>query len=42
MGEKKAGFFFQQLLLGKLESNMQKNEIEPFSYIIHINKSKID
>ena len=33
---------FQQLVLGKLESNMQKNESGPLSYAIHKNKFKMD
>ena len=32
----------QQMLLGKLDSNMQKNEPGPLSYIIHKNKLKLD
>ena len=30
------------MVLGKLDSNMQKNEPGPFSYIIHKNKLKMD
>ena len=32
----------QQMMLGKLDSNMQKNKPEPFSYTIHKNKFKMD
>ena len=32
----------QQMVLGKLDSNMQKNEIWPLSDTMHKNKSKID
>ena len=32
----------QQMVLGKLDSNMQKNETGPLSYIIHKNKLKMD
>ena len=32
----------QQVVLGKLESNMQKNEPGPLSYTIHKNKLKMD
>ena len=32
----------QQVVLGKLDSNMQKNEHGPLSYIIHKNKLKMD
>ena len=32
----------QQVLLGKLDSNMQKNEPGPLSYTIHKNKLKMD
>ena len=32
----------QQVVLGKLDSNMQKNEPEPLSYTIHKNKLKMD
>ena len=46
----KAGKFIQwkkkqalhQMALGKLDSNMQKNETGPFSYTIHKNKFKMD
>ena len=31
----------QQVVLGKLDSNMQKNEPGPFSYTIHKSKLKI-
>ena len=30
------------MMLGKLESDMQKNEPGPISYIIHKNKFKMD
>ena len=30
------------MVLGKLDSDMQKNEPRPFSYIIHKNKLKMD
>ena len=30
------------MVLGKLDSNMQKNEPGPLSYIIHTNKLKMD
>ena len=30
------------MVLGKLDSNMQKNEIRPLSYTIHKNKLKMD
>ena len=32
----------QQMVLGKLDSHMQKNETGPFSYTIHKNKLKMD
>ena len=32
----------QQVVLGKLDSHMQKNEPGPLSYIIHKNKLKVD
>ena len=32
----------QQMALGKLDSNMQKNETRPLFYIIHKNKFKMD
>ena len=32
----------QQMVLGKLDNNMQKNETETLSYTIHKNKFKID
>ena len=32
----------QQVVLGKLDSDMQKNESGPFSYTIHKNKLKMD
>ena len=32
---------FQQMVLGKLDSNTQKNETEPLSYTIHKNKFKM-
>ena len=32
----------QQMVLGKLYSNMQKNETGPLSYTIHKNKFKMD
>ena len=32
----------QQIMLGKLDSNMQKNETGPLSYTIHKNKFKMD
>ena len=38
----KKGQSFQQVVLGKLESNMQKNETGPLSYTIHKNKLKMD
>lgn len=31
----------QQMVLGKLDNHMQKNEIEPFSYTIHKNSLKM-
>ena len=31
-----------QMMLGKLDSNMQKNETRPLSYTIHKNKFKMD
>ena len=33
---------FQQMVLGKLDGNMQKNETGPLSYTIHKNKFKMD
>ena len=32
----------QQMVMGKLDSDMQKNENEPLSYTIHKNKFKMD
>ena len=32
----------QQMVLGKLDSNMQKNETGPLSFTIHKNKFKMD
>ena len=32
----------QQMVLGKLDSHMQKNEMGPFSYTIHKNRLKLD
>ena len=32
----------QQMVLGKLDSHMQKNETGPFPYTIHKNKLKMD
>ena len=32
----------QQMVLGKLDSDMQKNEPGPLSYTIHKNKLKMD
>ena len=32
----------QQIVLGKLDNYMQKNENEPLSYTIHKNKLKLD
>ena len=32
----------QQMVLGKLDRNMQKNETGPFSYTIHKNRLKLD
>ena len=32
----------QQVVLGKLDSGMQKNEPGPLSYTIHKNKVKMD
>ena len=32
----------QQMMLGKLDSDMQKNEPGPLSYTIHKNKLKMD
>ena len=32
----------QQMMLGNLDSNMQKNETTPLSYTIHKNKLKMD
>ena len=32
----------QQMVLGKLDSHMQKNETEPFPYTIHKNRFKMD
>ena len=34
--------FLQQVVLGKLDSNVQKNEPGPLSYSIHKNKLKMD
>ena len=34
--------FLYQIVLGKLDSNMKKNEMGPLSYIIHKNKLKMD
>ena len=34
--------FVQQMVLGKLDSHMQKNEAGPFSYTIHKNKPEMD
>ena len=31
----------QQIVLGKSDSNMQKNKTQPFSYTIHKNKYKM-
>ena len=31
-----------QIVLGKVDSNMQKNETGPLSYIIHKNELKMD
>ena len=33
---------FQQMVLGKLDSNTQKNETGPLSYTIHKSKFKMD
>ena len=38
----KKGQFVQRLVLGKLDSHMQKNETGPLSYSIHKNKYKMD
>ena len=35
------GLFLQQMVLGKLDSYMQKKEIGPLSYIINKNLHKI-
>ena len=35
------GQSLQQLVLGKLDSDMQKNETRPISYIIYENKFKM-
>ena len=32
----------QQMVLGKLDSHMQKNETGPFVYTIHKNRLKMD
>ena len=32
----------QQMVLGKLDSNMQKNKTGPLSYTVHKNKLKMD
>ena len=32
----------QQMVLGKLDGHMQKNETGPFSYTIHKNRLKLD
>jgi len=32
----------QQMMLGKLDSNMQMNETGPLSYLIHKSKLKMD
>ena len=32
----------QQMVLGKLDGNIQKNELGPLSYTIHKNKFKMD
>ena len=34
--------FLQQIVLGKLDNNMQKNETGPLSYTIHKNEFKMD
>ena len=34
--------FLQQMVLGKLDSDVQKNESGPLSYAIHKNKLKMD
>ena len=39
MGKKQS---FQQMVLGKLDSNMQKKETGPVFYTIHKNKFKMD
>ena len=36
------GQSLQQMVLGKLDSDMQKNETWPLSYTIHKNKFKMD
>ena len=36
------GQSLQQMVLGKLDSNMQMNETGPLSYILHKNKFKMD
>ena len=33
---------FQQIVLGKLDSYIKRNETEPLSYNIHKNKLKMD
>ena len=33
--------YLQQMVFGKLDSRMQKNETGPFSYTIHKNKLKM-
>ena len=38
----KKGQFLHQMVLGKLDSNMQKNETGPVYYTIHKNKFKMD
>ena len=32
----------QQMVLGKLDSHMQKNETGPFPYTTHVNRLKMD
>ena len=39
MGKKQS---LQQIVLGKLDSSMQKNETGPLSHTIHESKSKMD
>ena len=34
--------YLQQMVLGTLDSNMQKNETRPLSYTTHKNKFKMD